>query len=114
MGDVLWRGGSQEEVRPTTITRLKMEDPCNFYNVIEIFYQRKITKAKRGGPLVLSNSKWHWHNWVKTHLLIYVDIQILPLLRGGIDWQGVSRNNSILWLESQENNKSLGGARFGK
>ncbi len=41
MGDVSRRGGSQEIARPTTIAYLKMEDACNFYNVIEIFVKKK-------------------------------------------------------------------------
>jgi hypothetical protein len=45
MGDVSRRGGSQEiarpTARPTTIAYLKMEDACNFYNVIEIFVKKK-------------------------------------------------------------------------
>jgi hypothetical protein len=32
-------------------------------------------------------------------MLIYVDIQILPLLRGGIDRQDVGRDSFVLWLE---------------
>jgi hypothetical protein len=31
------RGGSWEVVKPTTTTRLKMEDVCIFYNMIETF-----------------------------------------------------------------------------
>jgi hypothetical protein len=99
MGDVSKRGGSREVARLTTITQLKMEDVCNHCNVIKFFCQKKIIKIKEKGPLALSNSKWHWHNCVKSHLSIYVDIQISPLLRGGIDQQGVNCNNTILWLE---------------
>jgi hypothetical protein len=91
-----------EVARPTSTTRLKMEDACNLCNVIEFFYWRKVTKTKKEGPLVLSNSKWHSHNCVKTHSPIYVDIQILPPLRGGIDQQGVGCDRSILWLEPHQ------------
>jgi hypothetical protein len=37
MGDVSWRGGSLEIVKPTTIAWFKMEDPCTLCNVIETF-----------------------------------------------------------------------------
>jgi hypothetical protein len=50
MGDVSWKGGSQEVARPTTIAWVKMEEACNLYNVIEIFYRKKVTKTERGGP----------------------------------------------------------------
>jgi len=40
-GVVSWRGGSQEVVKPTTITQIKMEDVCILCNVIEIFYEQK-------------------------------------------------------------------------
>jgi predicted membrane-bound dolichyl-phosphate-mannose-protein mannosyltransferase len=36
---------------------------------------------KIGGPFSLLNSKWHWHNHVKTHKLVCVDIQIPQLLK---------------------------------
>jgi hypothetical protein len=91
-----------------------MEDACNLCNVIEFFYQRKLTKTKKERPLVLSSSKWHWHNCVKTHPPAYVNIQIPPLLRGGIDQRGVIHDIFVLWLESHRNNKSLGGTRSRK
>jgi hypothetical protein len=50
MGDVSWRGGSQEVAKPTTTIQLKMEDSCSLCNVIEIFCQKKVTKTKRNGP----------------------------------------------------------------
>jgi hypothetical protein len=49
MGGAFWRGGNWE-ARPTAIARLKMEDDCMFYNVIETFWRRKIIKIKSGGP----------------------------------------------------------------
>jgi hypothetical protein len=74
-----------------------MEDVCNLCNVIEIFCPKKVTKPKKeGGLLVLSNSKWHWHNYVKTYPPSYLNIQIPPLLKGGIDRRGVAYNSSIL------------------
>ncbi len=108
MGNVSWRGGSREIIRPTATTQLKMEGACNLCNVIEIFCWRKITKTGRGGPFGLSNSKWHWYNCVKTHSPAYVNIQIPPLLRGGIDRQGVGRNNSIFWIEPHQKQQILG------
>jgi hypothetical protein len=62
--------------------------------------KKKKPRQKEEGPLVLSRSKWHWHNYVKTHPHACVDIQIPQLLRGGIDQQGVDHDNSVLWLES--------------
>jgi len=32
----------------------------------------------------------------------YVNIQILPLLKGKIDWQGVDCDSSIIWLAASE------------
>ncbi len=48
MGDVFWRGGSQEVARPTTTAQLKMEDA---YNIIEFFWRKKVTKPKKGRAL---------------------------------------------------------------
>ncbi len=45
--------------------------------------------------MVFSHSKWNWHNCVKTHLHVYVDTQILPLVSGVIDQWGVNHNNFI-------------------
>jgi hypothetical protein len=92
-------GGSREVVRSTAVAQLKMEDACSFCNVIEFFCRKKVTKIERRRPFGPSNSQWHWHNCVKTHLLAYVDIQILPLLRGEIDQHGVSCDITIIWLE---------------
>ncbi len=52
MGGVSWKGGSGEVAKPMAIARLKMEDVCIFYNVIETFWQRKVTKVKRWGPSI--------------------------------------------------------------
>jgi hypothetical protein len=41
IGGVFWKGGSQEVVRPTTTTRLKMENAYIFCNVIKIFLSKK-------------------------------------------------------------------------
>jgi hypothetical protein len=49
--------------------------------------------------LALSSSKWHWHNRVKTHRHVCVSNWIFQLLKGGIDWWGVSCNSSFPWLE---------------
>ncbi len=38
----------------------------------------------------LSGSKWHWYRPVKTHLHVFVNNQILQLLRGEIDQWGVN------------------------
>jgi hypothetical protein len=100
VGGVFWRDGSQEVARLTAIIWLNMEDFCILCNVIENFCRKKVTKIEGGGnPLALSSSKWHWHNHVKTHWFIYVDIQILQLLMGGIDQWGVNHDSSFLWLE---------------
>jgi len=50
MGDVSWRGGSQEVARPKAIAQLKVEDAGSLYNVVEIFYWKKVTKIEREGP----------------------------------------------------------------
>jgi len=108
MGDGSWRGGSWEVAKLTTTVQLKMEDSCIICNVIEIFCWRKVTKIEEEGLLILSNSKWHWHNCVKTHSSIYVDIQILPLLRGGINQQRVSHDSFVFWLELHRKQQILG------
>ncbi len=76
-------------IRPTATARLKMEDAHSFCNVIEIFHQKKVTKTKRGKPYGHFKLQMTLAQLCKTHLLTYVDIQIPPLLRGGIDQGGV-------------------------
>jgi hypothetical protein len=44
-----WKSGI---ARPTTTAQFKMEDVCNLYNVIDFFYQRKVTKIERGRPSI--------------------------------------------------------------
>ncbi len=104
MGGVSWRGGSWEVARPMITAQLKMANVCIFYNVIEFFLWRKITKTKSWSPMALSSSKWHWHNIVKTHQPICVDIQILQLLKGGTDRWGV---DSFLWLDMHQRQQIL-------
>jgi hypothetical protein len=71
-----------------------MEDICILCNVIEIFFvKKKKPRHKEKGFLALSNSKWHWHNHVKTHQLVCVNIQIPQLLMGRTDQWGVNHNN---------------------
>jgi len=63
-----------------------MKNAYSLCNVIEIFHSKKITKTKR-------KRKAYDHfklqmalaQLCKTHLPAYVDIQIPPQLRGGID-----------------------------
>jgi hypothetical protein len=57
--------------------------------------------------MALSSSKWHWHNRVKMDRLVYVDIQILQLLKGGIDQWGVGHVALFFGLSCIEGNKSL-------
>jgi len=45
----MW-GASQEVVRPTATTWFKMDNACGLCNVIEKFWQKKVTKTERGGP----------------------------------------------------------------
>jgi hypothetical protein len=47
--------------------------------------EKKNPKEKDEGLLALLSFKWHWHDHVKTHQLVYVDIQIPQLLKGRID-----------------------------
>jgi hypothetical protein len=47
MGNVSWKGGSQEVNKFTAIAQLKMEDACSFYNMIDFFCWRKVTKTKK-------------------------------------------------------------------
>jgi hypothetical protein len=47
MGGVSWRGGSQGVVKPMAIAWFKMENAYIFYNVIETFWWRKLTKVER-------------------------------------------------------------------
>jgi len=55
MGGVSWRGGSREVVKLTVTARLKMEDACIFCDVIETFWQIKMTKTKRWEPFEVPN-----------------------------------------------------------
>jgi hypothetical protein len=41
MGGVFWRGENWEVVKSMASARLKMEDVCNLYNVIEPFLMKK-------------------------------------------------------------------------
>jgi hypothetical protein len=47
MGGLFSKGGSREVAKPIAIARLRMEDVCILYNVIEIFLQKKMTKVER-------------------------------------------------------------------
>jgi hypothetical protein len=85
MGGVSSRGGSWEVNGPTSIVQLKMEDAYSLAMWLKFNDENKLSKQKDEDPLALSSSKWHWHNHVKTHSSICVDIQILQLLRGGIN-----------------------------
>jgi hypothetical protein len=52
MGGVSWRGGSQEVIKLTTTTQLKMEDTCILCNVIKTFWHKKMTKVEKWEPFV--------------------------------------------------------------
>jgi hypothetical protein len=58
--------------------------------------QNFIYKHKPSSPLKL---QWHWHNHVRTHWPICVNIQISQLLKGGIDQWGVDHDSSFLQFE---------------
>ncbi len=70
---------------------------------LRFFVRKRSSRQKKEGFLALASSKWHWHNHVKTHWLVFVNIQIPQLLMGGIDWWGVGCNNSFIWLELHRN-----------
>jgi hypothetical protein len=89
MGDVFCKGESWKVIKPTTIAWLKMEDVYKLCNVIEIFHWNKVTKTKRRKRYNHFKLQMTLAQLCKTHLLIYENIQIPPLLKGGIDWQGV-------------------------
>jgi hypothetical protein len=46
------RSGNQEVARSTIIAQIKMEDACILYNVIEIFWQRKVINIESEGSFV--------------------------------------------------------------
>jgi hypothetical protein len=79
------RGGSWKVIRPSNTARLKIEDVYNLRNMIEIFHLRKVTKTKRGKSYDHFKLQITLAQLCKTHLFAYVDIQILPLLRGEIN-----------------------------
>jgi hypothetical protein len=56
MGDVYWRGGTQELAKPMAIAWLKMEDICIFCNAIKKIWQKKVIKVKRWKPFNLQVS----------------------------------------------------------
>ncbi len=62
-----------------------MKDAYNLCNVIEIFHSRKVTKTKGGKPYDHFKLQMALAQLCKTHLLTYVDIQMPPQVRGGID-----------------------------
>ncbi len=47
-------------------------------------------------------------------MLVYVDIQMHPLLKGGIDRHVVNQNSSVLWLELHQNQHILGWHKIEK
>jgi hypothetical protein len=59
-----------------------MEDVYNLCNVID---EQKLPRQKNESLLAFSSSKWIWHNHIKTHSHVYVNIQIPQLLKGRID-----------------------------
>jgi hypothetical protein len=65
-----------------------MEDAYILCYVTEFFSRRKMTKTEK---------RRHWHNSVKTHQLICVNIQILQLLKGRIDQWGVGHDNPFFF-----------------
>jgi len=80
---------------------------------LKFFDKKRKTKTKRWSLFGLSSSKWHWHNRVKTHQLIFVDIQILQLLKGlswlmgcwflSFAWVALEATN--LWVVQDQGNK---------
>jgi hypothetical protein len=99
MGSAFWKGGSHEVARPIAIIQLKMEDACILCNVIEIFWWKKVTKTKRGGPSGPLKFHMAWYNCVKTYQFFCLNIQTPQLWKGRNDHWGVSHDNSFLWLE---------------
>jgi hypothetical protein len=49
---------------------------ASFVIRLKFFDEKKKPKQKDESPLAFLSSKWHWHNHVKPHQPIYVDIQI--------------------------------------
>jgi len=57
--------------------------------VIEIFHSRKVTKTKKGKPYDHFKLQMTLAQSCKTNLPAYIDIEMPPLVRGGIDRGGV-------------------------
>jgi hypothetical protein len=56
-------------------------------------------KRKKEGLLTFWCFTWHWHNHVRTHQLVCLDIQTSQLLKGGNDQLVVDCDSSFIWLE---------------
>jgi hypothetical protein len=79
-----------------TTAQLKMEDVCIFCNVIETFWQRKMTKVERWGPFGTFKLQMALAQSCKNTSACLCKQPNTQLLRGGIDQCGVSCDNSFL------------------
>jgi hypothetical protein len=99
MGSVSWRGGSWEVAKPTAIAWLKMEHACILCNVIETFWQRKLTKTKRwrhSGLFKIRMALAQSCKNISTCLCRHPNTSIAK----GRNWLwGVSCDNFFVWLE---------------
>jgi hypothetical protein len=62
-----------------------MEGVYNLCNVIQIIYQKNLSKTERGTPYNHFKLEFISAQLCKTHLPAYVDSQIPPLLREGVE-----------------------------
>ncbi len=99
MGGVSWRGGSCKVAKPMTTTQLKMEDTCILRNVIEIFWQRKMTKVKIWTPSSLFKLQMAMAQSCKNTSTCLCK-QPNTSIAIGRNWSvGVGCNSSFPWLE---------------
>jgi hypothetical protein len=78
-----------------------MEGVYNLCNVTQFFYWKKVTKTERGKPYNHFKLEFTLAQLCKTHFPAYVDIQIPPLPREGVEWLGalfvyVLKKNTML------------------
>ncbi len=82
--------------RSKATTQFKTEDACIFCNVIKIFWQKKVTKTKKGGPSSPFKLQMALAQSCKNRSTCLCRIQIPQLPKGRIDLLGVNCDSSFI------------------
>jgi hypothetical protein len=99
MGGVFWKGGSEEVARPIVIAQFKMEGAYILCTIIEIIWQRKVTKTERGRPSSPSRLQITLAHLCKNTLVFLCKHPNTSIAKRGIDWWGVDHVTYFFWLE---------------